>query len=84
MALKEIEDLIESRKKLSGVFRASELRMGAIEPTAYLYLAKFARSHSRDNSFTKSRTPQGRVVNDYWNPVACQANVQLDSSGSVI
>jgi hypothetical protein len=84
VVFKESEDLIESRKKLLGMFGASELWMGPIEPTAYLYLAKFARSHSRDNSSTESRSPQGRIVNDYWNPVARQANIQLDSSRSVI
>lgn len=84
VVLKEIQDLIESRKKLAAVVRASELWMGLIEPTAHVYLAKLRGRHAGDYSLNLPRSPQGWVVNYDWNAVACQADVQLDPRGSVI
>ena len=79
----KIENLIESGNKLRLEFGSSELRIRATKPTAHIRLAKFAGSHSRDDSLTNSCSPQIRIVNDYGDAVAGQANVQLDSISAV-
>jgi len=83
MVLNESQHLVESRNELPGVFGARELMMSAIEPTAHLSHAKFAREHLGNQPFTKCRSAQVRVVNYYRNTVARQTNVQFNSHGPV-
>jgi hypothetical protein len=82
--LKEIKDLIEGRDNLPAVFGPSEMGLTGVEPTAHIRPAKLTRSHLRDNPFAKSRSPEVRIMNDYRNAVAGQANIQLDSRSAVL
>jgi hypothetical protein len=54
-----------------------------IKPGADIRLAKFFGRHSGDDSSIKSGSPQGRIVNDHRNAIACQTDVQLDSRCAV-
>ena len=76
--------MFEGRNKLPAVLDLGKFGMGTIEPTAHICLAKFAGSHARDKSFAKSCSPQGRIVNDHWNAVAGQTNVQLNTGSAIL
>jgi hypothetical protein len=58
--------------------------MTAIEPTSGVNLAEFAGSRFSNQSFTKGRSSQALVVNDYRDAVARQADIQFDAVSAVI